>query len=183
MTDPSAPPTDRPPAPEPKRRVSRPSPSLLLDGLERFRECVQQQLDRLEALALHRAELLTEATERERALRQRVAELETYRGQFQDEIEQHEQEWREAVEQLESDRRLLAEAWERLERLQIDGGSTSVLPSSRPTAVERSVGLAIASPRAAPSLEISDPVAQTILKQFQTLRGDVRRASQERQAE
>src|SRR4051812_23657290 len=53
------------PDPDPKRSTSRLDSNALIQGLERLRECVEQRLSRLEAVARERA--AQEAVARERA--------------------------------------------------------------------------------------------------------------------
>ena len=82
----------------------------------------------------------------------------------------------EVLEGLEADRRLLAEAWERLEQLQVQ---------YEPRASPEPVVSAPSPPPAAASAAASaradddenDPMTRAILRQFQVLSNDVRRAA------
>ncbi len=116
-----------------------------------------------------------ESPEPDRALRQKVAELEEKLGRAQAEARRRDQEWKAAIEQLEGDRKLLAEAWERLERERVDAaGAPPAAP--RPYAPRPApVPPAPAAARPAATTEADDAVAHAVLKQFQALRGDVRR--------
>ena len=151
-----------------------PAVAPLVQGLERLRERVRERLDQIEALARDRAavpEQTAETSERERVLHQRLAELEDAQRRQRVEADRWEKERQAAAEQLEHDRRLLAEAWERLEREQVEAPATAHAPPRR-TPADRP---ATAVVRAAIPADHDDPVAQAILKQFQTLRRDVRR--------
>ena len=183
MMDPTALSTNRPQVSDPKRKAGRSGPAPLVDTLERLREHVRRQLDRLESVALDRAAALDAALQRVRALSDRIAELESSTPRGHD--EQREREWQEALEKLESDRRLLSEAWERLEREQVatagfvnHNHAHTPRPSSAERQVERPSHSAAARPN--PVFDTNDPVTQAVLRQFQALRSDVRRNAQER---
>jgi hypothetical protein len=158
-----------------KRRTARPDQAALVLGLEAIRAGLRERIDRIEALALERASALEEASAGEspapdRALQQKVADLEEKLGRAQAEVRRREQEWKTAIEQLEDDRKLLAEAWERLERERID-------VTAMPTAASRPYTPHQAPPVAARphvNSEVDDAVAHAVLQQFQALRGDVR---------
>jgi hypothetical protein len=154
-----------------RRRPARPEATPLVQGLEALRG----RLDRIEALAIERADAAPpgEPSEAERALRQKVAELEERLGRAQAEARRRDQEWKAALEQLEGDRKLLAEAWERLERERIDAaGAPAAAP--RPYAPHPAPAVPVAA-RPAVTTEADEAVAHAVLKQFQALRGDVRR--------
>jgi TolA-binding protein len=161
-----------------KRRTARPDPTSLVLALEAIRDGVRERIDRIEALALERvsageAARTDESPEPNRALQQKVADLEEKLGRAQAEVRRRETEWRTAMEQLEDDRKLLAEAWERLERERIDvvaaptSGTRHYTPQPSPPVAAR------------PSVnsEVDNAVAHAVLQQFQALRGDVRSTS------
>ena len=147
----------------------------------------------LEALARQRTESTTAAggiTALERTLQQRQAELEEAWRQVRAEAERQEKEWSASLTQLEADRRLLAEAWERLERKRIDGSGASERhphthspvqgqPRGAPAALLDAAAVAPARSAAAES-GTDNPIAQAILRQFQALSRDVRCTAQAR---
>ncbi len=172
-------PGDRP-GQESKRASSRPGPVAVIQGLERVRECIRQRLDRIEDLARQRAEAPSRASsDRERELEGRIAELEDAQARLRDEGRRREELGRDAIERLEQDRRQLAEAWELLEQEQI--ALTRAAPGAHPPAnAPANAGPAPATPvRANVTTEGENPLAHEILKQFQSLRRDVRRNAHE----
>ena len=164
-----------------ENRWDRPAPPVtapLIQGLERLRERIRQRLDQIEALARERAaapaqgsDQLDRDQEQDEELRQRRAELDEAQRRLKAEADRWEKERQAVAEQLEHDRRLLAEAWERLEREQVEGRAATTA-AARPTPAARPVPTVV---RAVVPDEHDDAVAQAILKQFQTLRRDVRR--------
>jgi hypothetical protein len=184
---------------DPKRKVSiaRLDSNALIQGLERLRDCFEQRLVRLEAMARERAvPPVLDRTELELKLQQRIGEFEEAKVRVRLQAERREQEWQAALEQLEGDRALLAEAWDRLERERIEApdparslspwervaegrvragappgatasGSDRLRTSAQPTPPE-------------PNDATEDHVAHTILKQFHALRKDVRRNARPR---
>lgn len=173
-------PGDRP-GQETKRASSRPGPVALLQGLERVREGIRGRLDQIEDLARRRAENPPRANpDRERELEARIAELEDAQARSRDEGRRREEQGRDAIERLEQDRRQLAEAWELLEQEQI--ALTRAAPGPHPPALAPAIaGPAPATPlRADVTSEGENPLAHEILKQFQSLRRDVRRNAHER---
>jgi hypothetical protein len=144
--------------------------SALIQFLDRLRETLFQRLDEVEALALEQTALLNESPSgRERALRERVMTLETAQARLLAESKRREQEWQAVLEQLDEDRRLLAEAWEEVERERVEGSTSR--PAERPTPPNP----ADPPPTRPPAVESTDdPVTRAILWQFQTLKGDVR---------
>jgi hypothetical protein len=73
---------------------------------------------------------------------------------------------------------LLAEAWERLERERIEAITAGHSQGAQRSRIGEGVGVVHPSaPRSQPSGEAGNPVAETILRQFQTLCGDVRRTA------
>ncbi|AGA27687.1 hypothetical protein [Singulisphaera acidiphila] len=164
--------------PSPKGEASRPDLRPLHQGLERFRAFVHQQLDRIEAMVLERDDAPPpDSSRRELELRKTIAELEERQARLVTEATRMEQEWQAGMEKIENDRRLLADAWDRLERERIDGGSSS-------TEAMRPSPAALAPPsagfRPAVASSSNDGVTHTVLSQFQTLRSDVRRNAKER---
>ncbi len=142
--------------------------------MERLRDTLLDRLDAIEALALELAnELDSESSDRERALRDRVAVLEASLARTQAEYHRRAGEWEEEMSKLENDRRLLAEAWERWEQLQIqaDPRADPRLPPSATPAVLP----AHTVPAHATHDDPNDPVTRAMLRQFQKLAGDVRR--------
>ena len=99
--------------------------------------------------------------------------------------ERQEKEWAASLTQLEADRRLLAEAWARVERERIAYSSgpephqQSHAPGQgpregAPTSLSRA-GAPVAARSAPADSDLNHPIAQAILRQFQTLSSDVRR--------
>jgi hypothetical protein len=80
---------------------------------------------------------------------------------------------------------LLAEAWERLERERIDAtGAEHASAAHRSRATDRAAPHSSPAPppqsKISTSVETANPVTETILRQFQTLCGDVRRTTNAR---
>ncbi|HEV3120422.1 MAG TPA: hypothetical protein VGY53_00900, partial [Isosphaeraceae bacterium] len=101
------------------RRTAAPT-NLLQQGLEHVRERFHKQLDALEAHLRERAQQQEKVfQEREEHLEQRAIQIEHTRLQFQLEAERWANEREAMIEQIEHDRRLLAEAWDRVERTQV----------------------------------------------------------------
>jgi hypothetical protein len=156
---------------------ARPDADAAVRGLERLREGIGRRLERLEALARERIAPATatppEPAELQRTLRRRIAEFEEAQRRLREQADRREQEWRESLEQLEADRRLLADAWDRLERERVESPAPPQPgpPGGRPAA-ERA---AAPHPHRGPDVDGDDDgVAHAILKQFQALRNDVR---------
>lgn len=156
----------------------RPDPQRVFAGLEQLRATLRERLNTIEALAVERAEVQSpDPSEREKALRKRIAELEQRQTLLVSEAKRKEQECQAAMEKIESDRKLLAEAWERLERERIEGAGASAQhpaphhPAPRPAPVLHAVD----TPSFHPPGSSDDVVAQAILKQFHALKSDVRR--------
>jgi hypothetical protein len=183
MTGENFPPRGENPDPDPKRRISRIDSNALIQGLERLRECVEQRLVRLESVARERAAAPAhQPSELEQELQHRIAEYEEAQARFRTQAERREQEWRAAVEQLEGDRKLLAEAWERLERERIE--TPAAAPGTGPGRAPAAGREAAPPERPRPRPETADPaqdsVTLAILQQFHTLRSDVRRNARRR---
>jgi hypothetical protein len=174
---------------DPKRRISRLDSNALIQGLERLRECFEQRLVRLEALARERVAQpapvpFPDRTELELQLQQRIAEIEEAQLRLRTQAERREQEWRAALEQIEGDRALLAEAWEQLERERVEAPAApaSQAPRRAPAGTtERGLTTPVRS-RPEPAEAANDHVAHTILQQFQALRNDVRRNARPRRS-
>ncbi|QDV35809.1 hypothetical protein [Tautonia plasticadhaerens] len=143
-------------------RESPPEPSAVAASLERIRTGVHRWLDRVDELAAAAVEAALSA--------------EKSRAALQAELERREREWAEQLRALEHDRLRLAEAWEQLEREQV-----AALSAGRPgDGPDR-------APRQGPSpeyyrrpVELDDSVDRTIVRQFEALRKDVRRAAESR---
>jgi DNA repair exonuclease SbcCD ATPase subunit len=185
MTGEHGPPASERHEPEPRRRAARPgSPPGPVD-LERLRDLIRRRLDQIETLARERLESGhspdgSENSESERELLRRVTELEEANERIRGQAERHEQDWRSAFDKLEEDRKLLADAWERLERARIEvhvgpahDRGLRTAPSDRPAAPQV---------RSQTSGTPDDSVTQAILKQFHQLRSDVRRTANQRKA-
>src|SRR5262245_41720244 len=134
MTSEFTTPSGTPQPSRPRRGGTRPDQFPVIQGLDRLRDFVHQRLDRIEAMTVERiASPLASAdpTEREQELRKRLGEAEERQGRIVAEAKRREQEWESGLEQIENDRKLLAEAWERLERDRIDGPVASHAPQPR----------------------------------------------------
>jgi hypothetical protein len=159
----------------------------MIEELRRLRQRVLERLNALEAMARQRptsAGADEGIAARERALRQREAEVEEARLQLHAEAERQSKEWSDALARLDADRHLLAEAWERVERQRIEGlGSPGGQAPhyahgqgqlrATPDAPVHTATL-MPTPSAGTDLEPSNPVAQAILRQFEMLCRDVR---------
>jgi len=168
--------------PEPARRYQ----DAAIERLLRLRERVLERLDAIQVLANQACEPSSRPPELERleqTLRQGMSELEEARRQCRDEIERRQAEWNARLIELEADRHSLAEAWERVERERIEapaavsGGATPHLHAPIANAGTRRAwnAMGAATPGSAASEHHpSNPVAQAILREFQTLSRDVR---------
>jgi hypothetical protein len=167
--------------------------SALIESLQSLRERVLERLDSLETLARERSASAPAAGASaglEQTLELKLAELAETERRLHDQAERHEKEWSASLIQLESDRRLLAEAWERVERERIAYSSASEPhhhsraqgqgPQKGAPATIPHAGALIAARSAAADSDSNHPVAQAILRQFQTLCSDVRRNALER---
>jgi hypothetical protein len=161
----------------------------MIEDLRWLRQRVLERLDALEALARQRpASALDDGgiADRERALRQREAELDEARLQVRQEAERQSKEWGEALAQLDADRRRLAEAWERVERQRIEGlgASEGHLPHCAhgpgPSAAPAHAATLGPTSFARIDPEPNNPVARAILRQFETLGRDVRSSAEAR---
>lgn len=155
-------------------RTEGPAPATdaadLIAGLEQIRERVHRWIDRIEERLDDGSLPPAAGGDLDRAAR----ELEERREALQAEAERRDREWGSRLEALEHDRRLLADAWERLEREQL-----ASVPAARVGTDPPATGLSATPPRAAPSGdEPESPVDRAILHQFETLRRDVRRKTE-----
>jgi hypothetical protein len=161
-------------------------PSGLVHNLEELRSCVLRRLESIEALARHCSCVPSvEMARMEQMLRQRIDELELERGRDRSELVSEEPSGNQLLTQLENDRQLLAEAWERLERERIDAvmaGSVAkqALSAHHPRHADGHAMHALPTPRSTVPVETANPVAESILRQFQTLCSDVRRTTNAR---
>lgn len=139
-------------------------------ALEQIRRCVHRWIDRLEQRLDDWACPATPGPDLDRFAR----ELEERREALQAEAERRDREWEDRLEALEHDRRLLADAWERLEREQLASAPAIPVAPDPPEA-----GRPASPPRPSPpGNEPENPVDRAILHQFETLRRDVRRRSE-----
>jgi hypothetical protein len=139
-------------------------------GLERIRERFHRWIDRLEDRLDDEARAAAPGGDLERAAR----ELEAKGEELRAEAERRDREWAAHLDALERDRRLLAEAWERLEREQL-----VLAPRARAEPCPPVASPPPAPPRSAlPASEPENPVDRAILHQFETLRRDVRRKAE-----
>ncbi len=180
----------RRPGAEPKSRDWREHISATLRELEQFRGSVHMQLDALEQMARQRAvgDGADPASAEELVkLRRRVGELEAARERLESESLEWKAERQALLDRLEHDRKQLAEAWETLERERImnppqaarasEPARAAPAPTPEPLAATPPNNAPAAPGGRKPSGSDDDVVAQEILRQFQTLRRDVRRTS------
>jgi hypothetical protein len=167
--------------------------SALFQSLQSLRERVLERLDALEALARGRSASAPAAggsAGLERTLELKLAELEETERRLHAHAKSQEQEWSASLTQLEADRGLLAEAWERVERERIAYSSGSEPhhrghaqgqgPQKGAPATLPHAGALVTARFAGADSDANHPVAQAILRQFQTLSRDVRRNAEER---
>lgn len=158
--------------PRAKSGGARNDPQLLAEGLDRLREAILHRLVAIEMLAAEHAQGVgPPSSDRERVLREKVSTLEASQARLHAEFRRREQEWEENLAQVEHDRKLLTEAWERLEQEQADvtAHTDPVKPAGPPGK--------LAAPTAAPTIYQpgGDSVTTAILREFEALRGDIRR--------
>ena len=176
--------------PRGKQRPTKPGqealPSGLIHTLEELRTCVLRRLESIEALARRCSGVPSvEIARMEQLLKQRIDELELERSRTSSDLAGKEPSDKQLLIQLENDRQLLAEAWERLERERIDAivaGSVTrpAMPAHHPHPAEGHATHGFSAPRATASADTANPVAESILRQFQTLCSDVRRTTDAR---
>jgi DNA repair exonuclease SbcCD ATPase subunit len=179
MTGENIPPTRETHDIDSRRWISRLDSNALIQSLERLRECFEQRLSQLEAVARERAPLPIPVTSQlERELQRRIAEYEEAQRRLRSQADRQEQEYRAALEQVEGDRKLLAEAWEQLERERLEAMCAAPI-QGRSSASDRSQ-----SPSTRPRTEMAEPandeISHAILQQFHALRNDVRRNARRR---
>jgi len=170
----------------PTKLVLHALPSGLIHNLEELRTCVLRRLESIEALARHCSGVPSvEITRTEQMLRQRIEQLEQERSRSLADLVNEDPSGKQLLTQLEKDRQLLADAWERLERERIDAIAAGSLarpaaPAHHPHPAEGHVIHAPPVPRPTAAAETANPVAESILRQFQTLCSDVRRTTDAR---
>jgi hypothetical protein len=99
------------------------------------------------------------------------------------EAKRREQEWQSVMKEIEADRRLLAEAWDNVERERIAGPANPT--SQQPAGPDAPLATLPETPEPAPTRprppgDPDDHVTQSILWQFRTLKSDVRRNAKRR---
>jgi hypothetical protein len=181
MTGDNSPPANENQANDPKRRIPRPDSNALIQGLEHLRECIERRLKGLEAATRRQpGATVREPAGVEGEFQQTIVEYEEAQLRLRLQAERRDQEWRAALEQLDGDRKLLADAWERLERERLEGFPRG--PAQGADRLPRFEGATMAPIGSRP--ELADPgndvLSHTILKQFQALRNDVRRNARQR---
>jgi hypothetical protein len=160
-------------------------PSGLIHNLEELRSCVLRRLESIEALARHCSGVSSaEITRTEQMLRQRIEQLEQERSRSLADLVSEDPSGRQLLTQLEKDRQLLADAWERLEceRIEAIAAGSLARPAAahHPHPAEGHVVHAPPVPRPTAAAETANPVAESILRQFQTLCSEVRRTTDAR---
>jgi hypothetical protein len=180
----------RDPQIRPRSAPNTTSYAWLIQDLESVRKLVVERLASIETLARERpatGKTMQEIAELEESFKKKFAELEETRRRLLDEAEQEQREWTASLSQLDDDRRLLAEAWEQLERERV--GSPAAARETPASHVHghtppMNSGTAYTHPThanpvrsAAIDSDSRNPVAQAILRQFQTLQSDVRRSA------
>jgi hypothetical protein len=170
----------------PTKLLQQTLPAGLVRNLEELRTCVLRRLESIEELARRcSGDSAVEISRTEQMLKQRIAELELESNRARSELFGEEPGGKQSLTQLENDRHLLAEAWERLERERIDAlmaGSVArqAPPAHHPHPADGHATHAMPTPRPMVSIEPANPVAESILRQFQTLCKDVRRTTDAR---
>lgn len=177
----------RRPGVEPKSRDWREHISATLRELEQFRGSVHLQLDALEQMARQRAVgdgADPASAEELMGLRRRVGELESANERLEAEAGEWRVERQALLDRLEHDRRQISEAWEVLERERIANPPQPTpraperpAPAHEPVPAYAAIAAIPAPAPKKPSGSDDDVVAQEILRQFQTLRRDVRRTA------
>jgi hypothetical protein len=160
----------------------------LCDDLQDLRDSVLQRLESIEVMARRRLSGPTVETSRlEQSLKQKIEELEHERSRLRRGLEEKESACRRLITELENDRQLLTEAWERLERERIDttvAGGDHNSPAHRSRPSERAAPPVTPTPtppmKAPTNVDSSNPVSDSILRQFKTLCNDVRRTANSR---
>ena len=163
------------------------SPAWIHD-LEELRSSVISRLLAIEDLARRRSSAPSAETSRlVQSLREKIEELELDRNRLRADVERGEGDWKRLQAQFENDRQLLAEAWERLERERIEAGGNPATGAARqapaahrPRPPDDGPTHSLSPSRTAASGETGNPVAETILRQFQVLCSDVRRTTDAR---
>jgi hypothetical protein len=134
-----------------------------------LRARLQHGLDRLAAIV--REALADVSPARPADIGDERLELERQRADFQAEVDAWHEQRRAQIEQLEGERRKLADAWDRLERERVEI-SAALRHETQPAPLPH----VAAPPRpAAHASPAESPVAREVLRQFESLRHDVRR--------
>ncbi|CAN5642225.1 hypothetical protein BH23PLA1_BH23PLA1_15970 [soil metagenome] len=163
------------PAPRPPSTGAPVDPEAVLARLEQIRQGFHHGLDRIESLARQRLSGLARAEPAD-FLSESRHELDQLRARLQTETDHWEQQRQALIEEIEHDRLLLAEAWERLERAQVEAAATSRAPPRTSTISKATTAPTVSAPRVASASSNEDSaVSQAILRQFEMLRRDVRR--------
>jgi hypothetical protein len=174
-----------------------PLQAALIQDLQLLRKRLLERLEAIESMVRHRpvsSAVPREIAGLERALQAKQAELEETQSRLRAQSDRQETEWQAVLAQLEEDRRMLAEAWERVERQRIEILSTpQAHPPTQPQGTGARMTAASQRPHQTTSIPMPirspatdgnaiTPVAQTLLRQFQTLCSDVRRNAEGRRA-
>jgi hypothetical protein len=177
----------------PRPALAHSAHSMLAQSLQSLRKRVLERLESLETLARGQSVSTPAAgasARLERAVELKLAELAETERRLHDEAERREREWSASLTQLESDRRLLAEAWEHVERERIaHSGASEPRNHNRSQSHGQQTGAPATLPHngalvgarvTGADSDSNHPVAQAILRQFQTLCSDVRHNTEER---
>jgi hypothetical protein len=148
--------------------------------LEDLRDCVLRRLGQIEELARRPGIPSEEIARLERALEERIKELDVERVRLRSHAEQEHLSVKQVMVDLEKDKILLTNAWERLERERIDGGAARQPAGSSPRPAEPATPHVAPASHGALGGDTGNPVAETMLRQFQTLCNDVRRTRESR---
>ncbi|WP_165224507.1 hypothetical protein [Aquisphaera insulae] len=146
--------------------------------LEELRRTLLLRIQLIEDQARKRPSGGAESTRAEAEFRRKVEELERERDRLLEDSENQATNWKERLERLEDDRKLLSDAWQKLERERIEaaGAGRGRQRASSSSQVTPPVA-AGHQDRTRDGSAAANPVAESILRQFQTLCQDVRRAS------
>jgi len=167
----------------------------LIQDLEWMRELVLERLSSIEKLARECPESaapVRDIAELEDSFKKKSDELEETRRGLRDQAERDRQDWDASLSQLEDDRRLLAEAWERVEQVRMDSmtaphenpslHSQGQNPQTTASTGQSHAATSIPIRSAGNNSDPCNPVAEAILRQFQTLCSDVRQSANGRHA-
>ncbi len=143
-----------------------------IHAFELLRERLHAQMAILETLARERAD--HQPTGLARDLSQRERDIQEARAELQAEADRIKRERALDLEELEHARQLLAQAWENLERAQLNT-AIPVVDDRRLTVPTRQIPSASPPPT---DVIQSETITRAVLEQFQSLRRDVRKNSQ-----